>query len=393
MTQPPDYLQIIDDAAGEQYALAVGAGACVLPDRDTVTVTGPDRLTWLTTLSSQIVSDIGEDSRELLLLDAAGHISFACGVIDDGQTTWLLTDAGCGQPLAAFLDSMRFMLRVEVADRSADIVHVGMRATGPVADAFAALAARSDAIVGLWQDPWPGVTPGGTTYTCVPEHPGAQWSGAIALVAREQADAVVADALAEAGKRAGFPLETEDGYAVNAPRLVGQGAWEARRIQSWRPRFSREVDARSVPHELDWLRSAVHLEKGCYCGQETVARIVNLGRPPRRLVMCHIDGSRSLIPPPGTPVVIGTREVGRLTSVARDAWDGPIGLALIKRNAPDQAAQLVWTEGDTEYRVDVTLVPIVDPAGKSAVSPDQRPGAGVGRLPGAADHMRLGGTI
>lgn len=62
------------------------------------------------------------------------------------------------------------------------------------------------------------------------------------------------------------------------PPLAGAWAVDALRIAAWRPRFGAEQTTyRTIAHELDWLRTAVHLHKGCYRGQETIARVHNLG--------------------------------------------------------------------------------------------------------------------
>ena len=114
--------------------------------------------------------------------------------------------------------------------------------------------------------------------------------------------------------------------------MAGLWAAEALRVAAWRPRLGLETDHRTIVHEVDWLRTAVHLHKGCYRGQETVARVHNLGRPPRRLVFLHVDGSGHVLPPEGAEVYAGDRVVGHLTSVGRHHTDGPIALALIKRN-------------------------------------------------------------
>jgi folate-binding protein YgfZ len=111
-------------------------------------------------------------------------------------------------------------------------------------------------------------------------------------------------------------------------------AAEALRVAAWRPRWASEVDERSLPHESDWIRSAVHLDKGCYRGQETVAKVHNLGHPPRRLAALHLDGSDAVLPEPGAPVFAGADEVGHLTSVVRHHEDGPIALAILSRRAP-----------------------------------------------------------
>ncbi|HNI71736.1 MAG TPA: folate-binding protein, partial [Marmoricola sp.] len=82
------------------------------------------------------------------------------------------------------------------------------------------------------------------------------------------------------------------------------------------------------------IPEAVHLDKGCYRGQETVARIHTLGRPPRRLTMLHLDGSENRLPALGSEVFLGDRMVGRMGGSARHFELGPIGLALLKRNIP-----------------------------------------------------------
>jgi folate-binding protein YgfZ len=120
--------------------------------------------------------------------------------------------------------------------------------------------------------------------------------------------------------------------AIAERPLAGTWALEALRIAAWRPRLGHETDYRTIPHEVDWLRTAVHLEKGCYRGQETVARVHNLGKPPRRLVMLHLDGSAHLLPGAGADVMAGEKRVGQLTSSARHHELGPIALALVKRN-------------------------------------------------------------
>jgi tRNA-modifying protein YgfZ len=293
---------------GEQRALLAGA-IVDLSDRDVVTVTGPDRLTWLDSLLSQSLARLAPgESAEALLLDPSGRIEFAVRVVDDGETAWLLMDPGTGAGLAAFLDRMRFMLRVEVADRSAE---------------FATIGTLGDPVDGVvtWVDPWRTVVAGGHQYARVPEHPGAAWTYSETLVPR--------DAL---------------GGLADRP-AAGILALEALRLAAWRPRAATELDATSIPHELDWLRSAVHLAKGCYRGQETVAKVHNLGHPPRRLVLLHLDGSDNVAVAAGDEVLDGERVVGRVTAVATHFELGPIALAIVKRST-DPAATLTVTGSD-----------------------------------------------
>jgi len=205
---------------------------------------------------------------------------------------------------------MRFMLRVEVTDRTEDYAVLG--------EPVRAEAAPGEPLA--WSDPWPALVGDTTSYAAVEvaEHPGAQRAWRELIVPR--ADLVT---------------------AVGDRPLAGIWAVEALRVAAWRPRHGLETDHRTIVHEVDWLRTAVHLHKGCYRGQETVARVHNLGRPPRRLVFLHLDGSGHLLPERGAPLEVDGRAVGHLTTVARHFEDGPIALALVKRNLPLDAVLLV----------------------------------------------------
>src|SRR4051794_27097273 len=137
---------------GEQRDLAAGRAIVDLSDRDVLTVTGPDRLSWLDSLTSQRLTHlVPGDSAETLLLDPSGRIEYAIRVLDDGETAWLLLDPGTGAGLLSFLDRMRFLLRVEVADRGPGFATMG--AFGEVPDAVAI----SHGIRLAWRDPWSAV--------------------------------------------------------------------------------------------------------------------------------------------------------------------------------------------------------------------------------------------
>ena len=308
----------------EQRALAAGTAVVDLSHRGIVTVSGPDRLSWLNTLSSQQVAGLqpGESS-ELLLLSVQGRIDFDARVIDDGGTTWLIVEAAEAAPLAEFLNRMKFMLRVEIADVSADWAVVG--STKAIPDWAQRLA---------WQDPWPNVAPGGYSYATVPpaDHPGLE---------RPWFEYLVPAA------------ELEE--AVEGRALAGVLAAEALRLAAWRPRIGAETDDKTIPHELDLLRTAVHLAKGCYKGQETIARVHNLGHPPRRLVFLQLDGSQHTLPQAGSPVLVGERKVGTVTSVAQHYEMGPVALAVIKRSvAADEI--LTVLDGDEPYTAAQELI-------------------------------------
>ncbi|MFG1941555.1 YgfZ/GcvT domain-containing protein [Nonomuraea sp. NPDC048826] len=144
-------------------------------------------------------------------------------------------------------------------------------------------------------------------------------------------------------------LSTADGD-VHVPRaelgdhlgkpLAGLWAYEALRIEAHRPRLGFDTDHKTIPHEVGWIGPAVHLTKGCYRGQETVARVHNLGHPPRRLVFLHLDGSVDTLPAHGAPVIFESQEVGTVGSAARHHELGPIALAVIKRTVPVDAPLL-----------------------------------------------------
>lgn len=304
------------DPMREQRLLAEGLAVVDLSHRGVVTVAGPDRLSWLHSLTTQHLSDLAPgQSTETLLLSPKGHVENAMHVVDDGETTWLTVEPGAAAPLVEFLDRMRFMLRVEVADVTDRYAVLG--------EPIAAPSAPGEPLA--WVDPWPGPVGDTALYGPGESHPATGRAWRELLVPRVDLSAAVGD-------RA----------------LAGLWAAEAERVGAWRPRFGAETDHRTIPHEVDWLRTAVHLHKGCYRGQETIARVHNLGRPPRRLVFAHLDGSGHVLPVPGCEVSHAGRVVGRLTSVARDQVDGPIALAVVKRNVP--------------LDVDLATVPVGDEA-------------------------------
>lgn len=352
--------------ADEQDRFEGGSAYVYLGQIGVVRVTGSDRISWLTNMFSQTLEGMATAaSAEALLLDPQGRIEYQMGVVADEDVTWLLVAKDKAADLTAFLDSMRFMMQVEVENASADYraVLTDNELARPDQSSF---DRTTDALGGVtWVDPWPEVTPGGTRYY-TGDHPGADHQFRIHLVPADQMDSLVED-LQQRGLTP-----------------AGVLAAEAARIAAWRP-TAAEVDDRTVPSELDALRTAVHLEKGCYRGQESVARIVNLGRPPRRLTLLHLDGSGENTPQPGDPVEHNGGQVGHVTSVAEHWVLGPVALALVKRTL-DPTLQIKAGGADATQEV---IVPF---DGKSEVSPTQRPGSGMKRLQGAPGDMLTTGT-
>ena len=312
----------------EQRALEAGAAIVDLSHRGVVIVSGPDRLSWLHSMTSQGLAKlpVGE-SAESMLLDANGRIETVFRIVDDGERAWLLVDEGAAEHLAGYLTRMRFALRVEVRDASDEFAAVLAFDGGPAAEALRALEPVAE-----WRDPWSRVAPGGTQYAhedADSPHPGADWRAVQFVLPRER--------LGEAAALAG-------GGAAGV-RAAGTLALDALEVRAWRPSQHADADERAIPHEFDWLRTAVHLNKGCYRGQETIAKVHNLGHPPRRLAMLHLDGSGGELPGPGALVFTAgegasesARPVGRVTrAVLHHEWGG-IALALLKRSVPEDAA-------------------------------------------------------
>ncbi len=257
----------------EQRALEQLDGFVDLSHRDVVRIEGPDRLTWLHSLTTQHLTGLTPGTgTQALILSPQGHVEHAFRGTDDGTAFTLHTEPGAAAPLVEFLERMKFMTRVEITDVTAEL----------------AVAWRPSRV----DDPYE-------------------------LVPRDRLTA----------------------YAEAAGPAAGTWAFEALRIARGEPRFGLDTDHRTIPNEVGWIGSAVHLDKGCYRGQETVARVHTLGRPPRRLTLLHLDGTENRLPTAGADVRLGDKTVGFVGSSARHHELGPIALALLKRNV-DVAAEL-----------------------------------------------------
>jgi folate-binding protein YgfZ len=264
----------------EQKELVSGNGWADLSHRAVISISGKDRLTWLHALTTQHLEKLTPgDWKEALILDAQGHIVDQLFLVDDGSTTWIHTEAQRCEPLIQYLEKMKFMLDVEVIDQSNN--YAVLRAAG-VADNV---------------------------------------GGPYALVPRGE----LADTVSAFSK---------------AHTQVGIWALEALRVNQGRARLLFEVDHKSIPNELGFLNKAVHMQKGCYRGQETVAKVFNLGQPPRKLVLLHLDGSMVELPGHGSKITLDNEEIGYIGTVARHFELGPIALGVIKRNTSKQAELL-----------------------------------------------------
>ena len=282
------------DPYAEQRALSARWGVVDQSNRGVLRITGADRLSWLHSLTTQDVERLAPGTAaEALVLNPQGHVEHHLTLADDGTAVWIHVEPGTAAALLEFLTSMKFMLRVDPQDVSDDYAIV--KILGPE-------------------------VPAETTSAAIQTDTGF---GTDLIVPRPELAARVAD-LRAAGAA-----------------LAGTWALEALRIAAGRPRFGLDTDHRTIPHEVGWIETAVHLNKGCYRGQETVARVHNLGRPPRRLALLHLDGSEDKLPTHGDLVLLDGSSVGFTGSTARHYELGPIGLALIKRTTPVDASLTV----------------------------------------------------
>jgi folate-binding protein YgfZ len=261
----------------EQRAIEAGKAWADLSHLTVVAVSGDDRLKWLHDLTTQFLTDLEVGIwKPAMILDPQGHVEYQFNLVDDGSTTFLTLDPGYAETLIAYLTKMKFMLKVEVHDATSEFAV--LRAPGAATDI-------------------------GGPYALVPRAEVAQMAQTFGAVATQ----------------------------------VGTWALDAERVAAGRPRIAFETDHKSIPNELGVLNGAVHMNKGCYRGQETVAKIFNLGNPPRRLVMLHLDGSDVGFPATGTKIENDGVVVGFIGTVARHHELGTIALAMIKRNTPTDA--------------------------------------------------------
>jgi len=272
------------DPFAEQRAVVRGWGVADRSHRGVLRITGADRLSWLHSLTTQNLEQLRPGAAaEALILSPQGRVEHHLALTDDGAAVWLHVEPGEAGSLLDFLTSMRFMLRVEPQDVTAE--YAVLTLLGPDVPAGELVP---DAI-------------------------------------RVAADLIVP----RADLAAGVARLREAGAA-----LAGMWAHEALRIAAGRPRMGLDTDDRTIPHEVGWIETAVHLNKGCYRGQETVARVHNLGHPPRRLVLLHLDGSEDRLPAHGDQVSLDGAAIGVCGSAARHYELGPIALALVKRTSP-----------------------------------------------------------
>ncbi|MDM4139982.1 MULTISPECIES: folate-binding protein YgfZ [Mycobacterium] len=343
------------DPLGEQRAADTDAIWVDRSHRGVLTLTGKDRQTWLHSISTQFVSDLPDGaSTQNLSLDGQGRVEDHWIQTELGGTTYLDTEPWRSEPLLQYLRKMVFWSEVTPAGAELAVVSLlGPKLADPtVLDALGVDALPAELTAVPTGDGFvrrmPGTPAGGLELDLlIPRAAADEWR----------------NRLTQAGVRPG-----------------GVWAYEAHRAAAVRPRLGVDTDERTIPHEVGWIggpgTGAVHLDKGCYRGQETVARVHNLGRPPRMLVLLHLDGSVDR-PSTGDPVLAGGRTVGRLGTVVDHVDLGPIALALLKRGLPAETELATGAEGSVAAVIDADSLPATEQIGAGRLAVERlRGGAG-----------------
>jgi tRNA-modifying protein YgfZ len=340
------------DPLGEQRAALTDAAVIDRSHRGVITLSGPDRGSWLHNISSQHVADLADGaSVENLSLDGQGRVEDHWIQTELRGISYLDTEPWRTEPLLAYLKRMVFW--AEVVPDAADYGVLSL--LGPA-------LAEKKAHDALGVDALPEeltATPlrEGGFLRRMPNYPEGPGLAVDVVVPRDQVQRW-RDRLQQAGMR-----------------LAGVWAYEAHRVAGLRPRLGVDTDERTIPHEVGWIGTAVHLDKGCYRGQETVARVHNLGRPPRMLVLTHLDGSVAR-PATGSPVLAGGRVVGRLGTVVDHVDLGPVALALVKRGlSADTRLAASGEDGEVAMTIDPDSVPSDAEAGAGRAAVDRLRGA------------------
>ena len=323
------------DPLGEQRAAMDESVVVDRSRRAVLALTGGDRKSWLHSISTQHVSEQPDGTvTQNLSLDGQGRVEDHWVQTELGDVSYLDTESYRGEPLLAYLRKMVFWS--DVAVEPADLAVLSL--LGPRLDDPAVRSA-----MGLES------LPAENTATALEDG---------GFVRRMDGSGVELDLVVPRAQIS----DRLDRLTAAGVRRAGVWAYEAHRVAALRPRLGVDTDERTIPHEVGWIGSAVHLDKGCYRGQETVARVHNLGKPPRMLVLLHLDGSADR-PSTGDPVLAGGRAVGRVGTVVDHVDLGPIALALLKRGLPADTALTTGGEVAVPAVIDVDSMPAADAVG------------------------------
>lgn len=335
------------DPLGEQRAAEIDAVLIDRSHRAVLTLTGGDRQTWLHNISTQHVSKLPEGaSTQNLSLDGRGRVEDHWIQTELGGTTYLDTEPWRSVSLLDYLRKMVFWS--DVSPNSADMAVLSL--LGPrLMDQSILNTLQLDALP--------------SELTAVPFASG----GFVRRIPSAFERQIELDLVVPRGDSADW----QHHLTRTGVRPAGVWTYEAHRVAARRPRLGVDTDERTLPHEVGWIggpgAGAVHLDKGCYRGQETVARVHNVGRPPRMLVLLHLDGSTER-PSTGDEVLADGRMVGRLGTVVEHVDLGPVALALIKRGLPANTDLVTGREAEVAAVIDAESLPAADVVGPGRVA-------------------------
>ena len=330
------------DPLGEQRTAETDAVLVDRSHRAVLTLTGADRQSWLHNISTQHVSELPDGaSTQNLSLDGQGRVEDHWIQTELSAITYLDTEPWRGEPLLSYLRKMVFWSDVTpaVAD-TAVLSLIGPRLADQALLDVLGLDALPDDLVAI-------PLAGGGFARRMPASPAGQIELDLLVPRADSAD-------------------WQSRFTQAGVRPAGVWTYEAHRVAALRPRLGVDTDERTIPHEVGWIGGpdvgAVHLDKGCYRGQETVARVHNLGKPPRMLVLLHLDGSVDR-PTTGDAVLAGGRAVGRLGTVVEHVDLGPIALALLKRGLPADTELATGADASVPAVIDVDSLPPTEQIG------------------------------
>lgn len=299
------------DPLREQKNLFQAQAVVDLSHYGVIGVFGDDRLTFMHSLTSaHFLRAKPNDSLETLILSPHGHIEHILKAIFGSDLIWLIVEPFAKDEILSYLQKMIFMSKVEIKDLTEDyavIFDAVPQAHEEYPTWLTPVNFANQPIVDA------GFSAGGDPNKYLQKRP-ATYQGREYLI----------------------PRANLKDFLTKQKNLAGTWALEALRIAAGVVREGFDLDHKTLPHEVGLIGNAVHLEKGCYRGQETIARVHNLGRPPRKLVLIHLDGLAERLPTSKSEVKVAEESVGTVFSSVRHYELGPIALALVKGKTPDQ---------------------------------------------------------
>jgi folate-binding protein YgfZ len=339
----PEVLATFGDLESEYAALRRGAGLLDAPHRGTLLVTGAERHDFLDRMLTQKLTGVGPGwAGRSFWLNRKGRIEADLLLAESGERIVAALDFHCAARTAASLDEYLFTEEVEVTDASTSLHHLALH--GPAAAAALASAAGLESFALDAGEMRPVTVAGIETIVIRNDQTGE--CGLEIIVPRDDTgpvwQAIVAADEAVGGSR-------------HRVRPIGWHAFNIARIEAGTPLHLIDFGPDNLPHETGVLKDRVSFAKGCYLGQEIVARTENLGRPRQMLVGLRpgkdalpVAGAEVYAPPDQPPEAAGAR-VGTVTSSTLSPMLGrqPIAFAMVKSDWTAPGSRVVVSaDGD-----------------------------------------------